>query len=409
MKLLILWHDLPSPFTGTSLPLFNVLKYLSRRHDITLLCSKEITDEARYTHDISPYCKVIQPVEKMIPRLYFSPAALIKYTFATTRNTFSLRNLTSKNPSFFDSFYSPEMQATLESLLANNRYDLIYTSGLMAHYAKTLDLPKVAHPFDCLSKAYWQLYSRAKNPVAKLYWWVQYLKRKRYEFSVFNRFDACIVVSIEEQKKLESVCPNTRIVTIYNGVDTEFFRPIHSSEQWPSLVFTGTMRWPENVLAIRYFYTNIYNRIKQSIPEVRLYVVGRDPTEEICRLSSDTSVIVTGYVVDIRSYVASASVVIAPFVSAVGVKNKVMEAMAMGKSVVTTHAGIQGTDAVPDRDIIVADEPENFALQVINLLNDDKRRREIGNNGRELVKTCHKWEKTAEQMNHLFQWACSRY
>jgi glycosyltransferase involved in cell wall biosynthesis len=86
-----------------------------------------------------------------------------------------------------------------------------------------------------------------------------------------------------------------------------------------------------------------------------------------------------------------------------------MEAMAMGKSVVTTHAGIQGTDAVPDRDIIVADEPENFALQVINLLNDDKRRREIGNNGRELVKTCHKWEKTAEQMNHLFQWACSRY
>jgi sugar transferase (PEP-CTERM/EpsH1 system associated) len=398
MKILALWHDLPSPYTGSSLPLFNLLRYLAQKHNITLLSFREMTQESRYTHDLNQYCELIEPIGITVP------TSLAKQILYTARNTLSPQNLLSKNPSLFNFYYSAKMQARIRDLLSTREFDLIYASGVMAHYVQAVHLPKVVHSYDCMTEMYRQKYLSMRNRVAELFWWLQYLRMKRYEGNTFRKFDACIVVSTREQKTVQTYFPDVNAVVVPNGVDSQFFTPVYEGEEWPALLFVGTMNYQPNVDAVLYFCSHIYERIKKDVSEARLYIVGRDPPKEVCRLSSDKSIIVTGYVEDVRPYLSRASVVVAPFVSGTtGIKAKVLEAMAMAKPVVSTSMGIQGIDVSPNENVLVAGEPEEFARQVIELLNNAQLRQRIGSNGRKLVVTTYSWEKTAERLEEVFK------
>ena len=116
----------------------------------------------------------------------------------------------------------------------------------------------------------------------------------------------------------------------------------------------------------------------------------------------DNSVIITGYVEDTRPYLARASVIILP-IHGFGIKTRLLEAMAMGKPVVISSAGIHGIDVTPEKDIIVADGPEEFAERVIKLLNDEALRKKIGTNARKLMEEKYSWEKMADTLNEVSQ------
>ncbi|MFX0201454.1 MAG: glycosyltransferase, partial [Candidatus Hodarchaeota archaeon] len=308
MKILMLWHDLPSPYTGSALPVFNLLRYLGQKHDITLLSFREITGESRYTYDLNQYCEVIEPLSITVPK------SLLKQILYTTRNTLSPQNLFSRNLSFFNFYYSPRMQARIGDLLTARKFDLTYTSTSMAHYVQNTDLPKVVHSYDCVTEIYRQQYLSMRNLAAKFFWWLQYLRMKRYEGNISSKFDARIVVSPQEQKTVLSLFPSANALVVPNGVDSEFFSPAYQQEEHPSLIFVGDMHYQPNIDAMLHFCSRIYEKIKKDVPEVKLYIVGRNPTKEIQGLSSDKSVVVTGYVEDVRPYLARASVVLAPFV-----------------------------------------------------------------------------------------------
>ena len=201
---------------------------------------------------------------------------------------------------------------------------------------------------------------------------------------------------------MKMLCPEARCKVVPLGVDTDFFKPLEISEEWPSLVFVGHMSSPPNVDAMKYFHSQVYDTLKRRFPDLKLFVVGQNPHSAIRELAKDPSICVTGFVEDVRPYVARASVVIAPIMSGPGTKTKVLEAMAMGKPVVTTSIGVRGINATHDEHLCIADNSVEFAAHVEGLLLDKAKRRRIGHQAREFVKKHHAWARVTDKIDTIF-------
>lgn len=403
MNILLTWSDYPSIYSGSHLPAFNIVKHLSKKNDITLLCFRQVARESKQFTGLEQYCEVIETVDLPIYQ------SLSYKMLLAIRNTFSLENLFAKKHCFFIPYYSAEMCKKFEYILAHGKFDLIYTDAVMAYLSRHIGLPKVTHVFDCGTKAYFERYKNTQNLIFKVPCWLIYRKVRINESMLCKDFDAIIVVADHEKDAINSFFPGADVRVIPNGVDCEYFKPLGEEEEFPSLVFVGGMSHPPNVEGILYFHKYVYGHIKRKIPDVRLYVVGREPAKEVQQLTSDKTVTVTGYVEDVRPYLAKSSAVIIPMISGSGMKNKILEAMAMGKTVVTTSIGALGIDVTPEKNIIIADGPMVFAQRVTELLSNEQLRRVIGYEARKFAETRYSWANTADTVNKLFDEKQSEY
>ena len=162
------------------------------------------------------------------------------------------------------------------------------------------------------------------------------------------------------------------------------------------------MDWLPNEDAVLYFYEQIFPLIEAQIPDVKFYVVGQNPTERVKQLSRHGNVIVTGMVDDVKPYIAKASVYVVPLRIGGGTRLKILEALAMEKAVVSTTIGCEGLQLTPNKDILIADEPENFARLVIQLAQDEKFRQRFGKSGRKRVEENYDWRSIGKQLNELY-------
>ena len=401
MNVLMLWECRPSPYRGVELSGLNILKHLSKRHTIRLIYLDN-SETGTYYPDLEPYCSQIDSV-------VYKEMSQGRQLLAVARDSLRLRKLFSKYRCFFTPAYSPLMAELAQQALRRDKYDVIYASGRVAFYAWPFSVPKVVHPFDCLSCACYKQWRAAPNASTKAYWHLAYLTNAWTERKILGSFDDCIVVSNEEYEAFKEVLPNVKYSVVPNGVDIEFYAPSEASEEWPSLIYVGVLYpYGPNVEAILYFHSQMYKTLKTRFADLRLYVVGPRPIEAVRSLARDPSIIVTGFVEDVRPYIARASVVIAPFVSGTGIKSKVLEGMAMGKPVVTTSIGVRGINATPGEHLHVADSPAAFVDRVQELLDDEAKRSRMGQQAREFVKKYHSWEQVAENIDHIFQSAQHR-
>ena len=225
------------------------------------------------------------------------------------------------------------------------------------------------------------------------------------ERSTLPSFDAVTTVAQADGDQMQQLAPEARIHVIPTGVDGTFFESRSNGEvatKPPTLTFVGAMSYPPNVAAVRTFVHEALPRIRQHYPEVRFTVVGRDPHDQIRALGSTPGVEITGYVPDVRPYLAE-SVVVVPMVSGSGIKNKVMEAFAMGRPVVATSLGVEGVAAEPGRDLLVADEPAAFADAVVRLIADPNLAARLGAAGRHLVEERYTWEACARRYDEVYR------
>jgi glycosyltransferase involved in cell wall biosynthesis len=154
-----------------------------------------------------------------------------------------------------------------------------------------------------------------------------------------------------------------------------------------------------NINAVLFFYQDILPLIRKQIPNVKLMVVGTNPDKRIINLGKrDPYIEVTGTVPDIRPYMLRSKVVIVPLQIGAGIRLKIREAMAMGIPIISTSIGCEGTKVTHGKDIIIADTPENFALETIRLLNDEKLREKLTQNGRKLVSSIYDWDKIVQTL-----------
>jgi glycosyltransferase involved in cell wall biosynthesis len=170
-------------------------------------------------------------------------------------------------------------------------------------------------------------------------------------------------------------------------------------------VITGKMSYHANITMAMNFVQQIMPLVWHERPEVKVYVVGKDPPPQVQALGADTRVEITGTVPDIRPYLWKASLAAAPIAYGAGIQNKVLEAMACGTPVVASSQAVSALEIIPGQDVWVTDDPAGFAGSILSLLNDTPSRTKLGLAGRAYVEKNHDWDRVAAQLERIYEQA----
>jgi glycosyltransferase involved in cell wall biosynthesis len=234
-----------------------------------------------------------------------------------------------------------------------------------------------------------------------LMWW----KARRFTTHLLHQFHGCTVVSQQEQANVLSIAPNCRHVRVVpNGVDLNWYKGDFGAPEPDTLVFPGALTYSANFDAMVFFLHQVFPLIKARRPEVILRITGRTNGMPVDRLLSDKSVILTGYLDDVRPTVAQSWACVVPLHIGGGTRLKILEAMALGTPVVSTSKGAEGLEVTHGENILLADTPAEFADAVLRLLEDDRAlRARLATNGRRLVESQYGWEGIGEKLDQLLR------
>jgi glycosyltransferase involved in cell wall biosynthesis len=281
----------------------------------------------------------------------------------------------------------------------------------VARYALQLeDVPRVLDIDTALSYQMLERYSQQTRVVARLRSWISVQKAYSFEASLFRKFQACVVVASKERDFVSTMLSgdNVSLCVLPNGVDCQTNRPGLASPVSNSLIYNGALTYSANYDAMQYFLSKVYPRIRQELPEVRLTITGSTDGVDLAGLELDRSVLLSGYVDDVRPLVAGAAACITPIRQGGGTRIKILEAMALGTPVISTSKGAEGLAVTAGRDILIADEPAEFAAQVVRLLRDDVLRQLLTLRARELVEERYDWESIGRRFVDLVERAAER-
>jgi sugar transferase (PEP-CTERM/EpsH1 system associated) len=265
----------------------------------------------------------------------------------------------------------------------------------MAQYVLKINKPKIIDYID-VDYDKWRIYSERSHFPKSMIYRGEYVKLKKFEERINLQFDYSIVISESEKKLLPKP---SHVAVMQNGIDFHQFPPVEDYVK-NSLVFFGAMNYFPNVDGVLYFHEQILPLIKNKVQDVQFTIAGMHPVKKIRKLASK-NVIVTGYVPDIRSYVAHASVCVVPLRIAKGMQNKVLEAMAMEVPVVATTAANRGIGARDKKEILLADSPVEFAQATLALLMNGGLRKEIAANAKQFVLKNFNWEARLKKLDDV--------
>ncbi|MFH1893015.1 MAG: glycosyltransferase family 4 protein, partial [Candidatus Zixiibacteriota bacterium] len=243
----------------------------------------------------------------------------------------------------------------------------------------------------------------APNPLSSAYLAHQGRKLRRFEQQACENFDYHTTVSEHDKKTLESIHCDIRVQVVPNGVDADYFVPGSESVTANSLIFVGGMSWYPNLDAMNYFTSDIWHLIKSKIPDLTMAMIGRNPPRNITEFAKkETGFKCLGFVEDVRSHISGAAVYVVPLRIGGGTRLKILDAMAMGKAIVSTTIGCEGIDVTHGTDIIIADSAEDIASRTVELLSNRQMREEIGRNARQKALDLYSWKKVYPKLDHTY-------
>jgi sugar transferase (PEP-CTERM/EpsH1 system associated) len=322
-----------------------------------------------------------------------------------------------------DYYRNRSLQTWVNSQIQNHgvKRVLVFSSAMAQYVEQYPEIQRVVDFVDVDSDKWCQYAVKKTWPMSWLY---RHEGRQllAYERRVARGYDASLFVSQPEAELFCQLAPESakKIGYFSNGVDTEYFSPAHGgSTPYPSdeqaIVFTGAMDYWPNVDAVQWFATDVMPRLRITNPRARFYIVGARPSAAVQALARANSVYVTGTVKDTRPYLAFASVAVAPLRIARGIQNKVLEAMAMCKTIIVSPQALEGIAARPGYDLLMAEDADQFHAtikkilnqQIDNANNSDALDSVIGNAARTTVMTSFSWASNLQTVDRLLEGACS--
>lgn len=407
MKLLFLTPQLPyPPHQGTTIRNLHLLAGLAERHDVTLLSFREPWQPPAVDTPLHRFCTAVHTVPAPPTR---SLARRLRTTLLSPQPDMALR------------LAADAFEAALDQLLEADSFDVVQVEGIeLGRYALELRRrhrlpPTTALVFDDHNAEY-VLQQRAfltdlRQPrrwPAAAYSLIQWRKLRRFERAMCRAADAVVVVSDADAHALQTLATGMAPTVVPNGVDVEHFRPDAVNETpgnepaRPALVFTGKMDFRPNVDAVVWFCDEILPRLQAARPDVEFLIVGREPHARVQALAARPGVTVTGFVNDVRPYIARAAIYAVPLRMGGGTRLKVLQAMAMAKPIVSTRVGAEGIAAQPGQDLLVADGAADFARATLDLLDDSERRAALGASARELAVSRYAWSEIVPRMEAVY-------
>ena len=370
MKILFLARETPFPAdSGVKMRAWLVLKSLAKTHEVSLICfgsegsglHPELQTVCKQVHAVAPLAKgARRPYGKM------------------------LLGLLSSDPFAIRGRYSERYDQKVKEVLKNEGIGLIVCDSLyQAQYVPEGEFKLLLNEHNIESVIIGRYAGVEKNPLKAAYARYECNRMKQYEKSVWGRFKKILVCSDVDKREVKKRCPDAYVEVIPNGVNAP--AAVENNEDSDTLVYTGLIGWHPNEDAVLYFAESIFPLIKKERPSVQWSIVGKDPSVRVQALTKDRSISVTGFVEDINAYITTGAVIVVPLRIGSGTRLKILEAMSMKKAVVSTSIGCEGLRVSHGTDIMIADTPEAFASNVLELLNNEERRNELGRNARALV------------------------
>jgi polysaccharide biosynthesis protein PslH len=385
--------------SGGKIRSFNILRQLAAEHSVTFF-----SFYAAHRDDQHSGLKSIFSGVTCVPLKLPEPKS-IGEVWAYGLSLFSAQ------PYSIGKFCREEVRRVLNRLLEQETYDVIVCDFLMAAGVIPwgLSTPKVLFTHNVEATIWRRHFEVTASPIWKAVSWLEWRRMDRAEHDYLKRADHVLAVSQADRTHFEQFVDARKISVVPTGVDIDYFRPTTADEILHSLVFTGSMDWLPNEDAMGYFVEAILPLIKKECPDVSLEIVGRSPSAKLKSLVKRyENIRLTGWVEDIRPYLARGALCIVPLRIGGGTRLKIFEAMAMGKAVVSTSIGSEGLPVRSGENILLADTPEGFAKSVLSLLYDANRRQRMGNAARKLVEENYSWQSVGKIFASALEEAVAR-
>ena len=312
---------------------------------------------------------------------------------------------------------SPALKSTLAALLKARKFDIMHVEFVRSLEAlpETLPIPTVWDAVDCISQLYGYGASFGVTPMMRILRYIEPQRLQAYERKQLQRFHHILVTSERDRQSLLAFVNDNlssanggiaEVVVLPHSVDQQHFQ---SGTRHPAtLVFSGKMSFHANIAGALHLVKHIMPHIWQQRPDVQLVIAGSNPPFVVQKMARDPRIKVTGYVEDLRPHIAQATVAVSPLPYAVGIQNKVLEAMALGTPVVCSSCSIAGLQATKGQDVLVADDPELFASYVLQLLDDRLLWNQLSENGVSYVTTYHNSERVMNALQTVYASAIER-
>ncbi|MGB1040562.1 MAG: glycosyltransferase [Flavobacteriales bacterium] len=381
-KLLVITSRFPYPLDkGDKLRAFHQIKALSFTCEIHLisLSDKKISDGD--LSQLEKYC-----------------ASVKVYKLNKIESIISLVGALFNNRPFQVAlFYNKSIHKKIKKITREINPDHIYCQLIRcSEYVKDeFDIRKTIDYMDVLSKGIQRRISSSPFYLKRLLR-IEAERLKTYENIMYEYFDNHTIISLQDQELIYQT-ERENIAIIPNGIDTEFFNPNDNSEKNHELLFNGNMQYEPNVKSAIYIVNNILPLVQKKYPNTKLLISGTSPTKEVLNLNSDT-VTVSGWMDDIRDAYNQAQIFIAPMQIGTGLQNKLLEAMAMKMPCVTSKLANNALKATPDKEILIGNSREEYAQLIIELLENDFKKNEIGENGQRYVQSNFNWQSSTKKL-----------
>jgi polysaccharide biosynthesis protein PslH len=392
MKILFLTQILPyPPDAGPRVKTWNVLAFLADQGYQVTLVSFVRKEEEKYIPEIQE--RGIEVIAVPIQR------SRVKDLW------FFLKSVVTGLPFIIERDNLPGMVSMLRDLFSRNQYDVINADQLtMTQFVldprKNGISQKAARVFDS-HNATWKIVERmvqTANPLLRPVLRFEAARIKAYEGKVIRQFEKTIALTDIDRDYLAeaaltssmSAAQLSKIIEIVPiTVDAQKILPVQRQTGSTNILTLGTLYYPPNADGIRWFINDVFPEIRRQIPDAKFTIIGKNPPADFLSLAQETpqSIEVTGYVPDLRPYLEKSCLMVVPVRVGSGMRVRILEAFAYGYPVVTTTIGLEGIQARPEEDILVADDPVDFASQVIRLIQNPDLQAELSRNGRKLAET----------------------
>jgi len=265
--------------------------------------------------------------------------------------------------------------------------------------------PIVWDSVDCISYLFKQAAQQSQQGLKRRITQFDLHRTERQEGWLTSRFDHVLVTSEKDKKALLELTTQktAKIEVLPNGVDLEYFRSADDSKREEStLVISGKMSYHANVNMVLFLVQEVMSLVWKSYPNVKLIIVGKDPTPEIMDLGKLPAITVTGTVKSILPFLQTATIAVAPIQYGAGIQNKVLEAMACATPVIASSLATSALDVESGKELIIADSPEEWAFSILDLIGSPENQNLIGQAGRQYVEKNHRWSEIARQLETTY-------
>lgn len=296
--------------------------------------------------------------------------------------------LFSKMPYNAERFVNKEFETKLTLLLMAERFDVIQLEGLyllpyvqvIREHSKAL-LSMRAHNIE---HEIWERTVKQRSGLKKAYSSIIARRVKRMEIKGLNSYDAMVPITQRDGDRMKSLgCTLPQHVSP-TGINMDDFSKYDATPEFPSVFHIGALDWSPNQEGIEWFLQHCWGKLHEKYPALKFYIAGRNAPDHIKNIN-EPNVVFLGEVDDAYAFMEQKAIMIVPLLSGSGMRIKIIEGMALGKSIISTSIGAEGIGIEHDNDIIIADSPENFTAGIEGLLNNFDKFEAIGRNARKFV------------------------